>query len=157
MQKQQNDKQQLDSLDKNILNALIKDARTPYAELGKRFKVSPATIHVRIEKMKSSGIVIGTKLNVDPKQLGYDVCCFIGINLKSAGDYPEVIRQLEEINEVVEAYYTTGNYSIFIKIMCRSIDDLQWLLIDKIQSIEKIRATETLISLQNPIHRTVQV
>jgi Lrp/AsnC family transcriptional regulator, regulator for asnA, asnC and gidA len=157
MQNQQIDKQQIDTLDRNILNALIEDARTPYAELGKRFKVSPATIHVRIEKMKASGIVIGTKLNIAPKQLGYDVCCFIGINLKSAGDYPEVIKQLEEIDEVVEAYYTTGNYSIFIKIMCRSIDDLQWLLIDKIQSIEKIRATETLISLQNPIHRTVQV
>ena len=157
MQNQQIDKQPIDDLDKNILNALIEDARTPYAELGKRFKVSPATIHVRIEKMKASGIVIGTKLNVDPKQLGYDVCCFIGINLKSAGDYPQVIKQLENIEEVVEAYYTTGNYSIFIKIMCRTIDDLQWLLIDKIQSIEKIRATETLISLQNPIHRNVQI
>jgi Lrp/AsnC family transcriptional regulator, regulator for asnA, asnC and gidA len=157
MQNQQVDKQQIDPLDRNILKALIKDARTSYAELGKRFKVSPATIHVRIEKMKSSGIVIGTKLTVDPKQLGYDVCCFIGINLKSAGDYPEVIKQLEEIDEVVEAFYTTGNYSIFIKILCRSIDDLQWLLIDKIQSIEKIRATETLISLQNPILRTVKV
>jgi len=157
MQNLQIDKQALDTLDKNILNALIEDARTPYAELGKRFKVSPATIHVRIEKMKASGIVLGTKLKVEPKQLGFDVCCFIGINLKSAGDYPEVIKQLEEIEEVVEAYYTTGNYSIFIKILCRSIDDLQWLLIDKVQSIDKIRATETLISLQNPIHRTVQL
>ena len=149
--------QQIDNLDKKILNALIEDARTPYAELGKRFQVSPATIHVRIEKMKTAGIIAGTKLTVEPKQLGYDVCCFIGINLVSAGDYPEVIKQLENIEEVVEAYYTTGQYSVFIKILCRSIDDLQWLLIDKIQSIDKVRATETLISLQNPIHRTIQL
>jgi len=148
---------QIDNLDKNILNALIEDARTPYAELAKRFAVSPATVHVRIEKMKSAGIVAGTKLTVEPKRLGFDVCCFIGINLVSAGDYPEVIKQLQNINEVVEAYYTTGKYSIFIKILCRSIDDLQWLLIDKIQSIEKVRATETLISLQNPIHRSIQL
>ncbi|TQV74690.1 transcriptional regulator AsnC [Aliikangiella marina] len=149
--------QQIDNLDRNILNALVEDARTPYAELGKRFEVSPATIHVRIEKLKAAGIVSGTKLVVEPKPLGYDVCCFIGINLKSAGDYPEVIRQLKEIDEVVEAYYTTGQYSIMIKIWCRSIDDLQWVLIDKIQSIEKVRKTETLISLQNPINRTVQI
>lgn len=156
MKKQQiNKNATLDPLDKKILNALVCDARTPYAELAKRFKVSPATIHVRIEKMKTSDIITGTKLTVEPKQLGYDVCCFIGINLKSAGDYPEVIKQLENIDEVVEAYYTTGKYSIFVKILCRSIDDLQWLLIDKIQSIEKVRATETLISLQNPIHRTI--
>ncbi len=149
--------QEIDNLDKKILNALIEDARIPYAELGKRFQVSPATIHVRIEKMKASGIVSGTKLSVNPKRLGFDVCCFIGITLKSAGDYPEVIKQLDAIDEVVEAYYTTGKFSMFIKILCRSIDDLQWLLIDKIQALEKVQATETLISLQNPIHRTVKL
>lgn len=149
--------QTIDNLDKSILNALIANARTPYAELAKTFKVSPATIHVRIEKLKKLGVIEGTHLKVEPKKLGYDVCCFIGINLRSAGDYPEVIKQLEQFDEVVEAYYTTGQYSIFIKIMCKSIDDLQWLLIDKIQSIEKVQATETLISLQNPIARSVKV
>ena len=148
---------QLDDLDRKILNELIADARIPYAELAKRFKVSPATIHVRIEKMKNAGIVIGTQLRVEPKKLGYDVCCYIGINLNSAGDYPEVIDRLKEIEEVVEAHYTTGKFSIFVKVRCKSIDDLQWVLIGKIQSIEKISATETLVSLQNPIERTIRV
>ncbi|WP_444996978.1 transcriptional regulator AsnC [Aliikangiella sp. IMCC44359] len=148
---------QIDNLDKKILNALIEDARIPYAELGKRFTVSPATIHVRIEKMRAAGIVVGTKLSVEPKKLGYDVSCFIGITLNNAGDYPEVIKRLEAFDEVVEAYYTTGKFSIFIKIMCHSIDDLQWVLIGKIQSIEKIRDTETFMSLQNPIHRMIKI
>ncbi len=147
----------LDDLDKNIINALIVDARTSYAELGKRFSVSPATVHVRVEKMKSAGIIAGTKLAIEPKKLGFSVCCFIGITLKSAGDYPEVLSSLNQIEEVVEAYYTTGAYSIFIKIFCQSIDDLHWLLVEKIQSIEKIRATDTLISLQNPIHRNISL
>ncbi|WP_144392914.1 transcriptional regulator AsnC [Pleionea sediminis] len=149
--------QTIDNLDKKIINALIYDARRPYAELAKEFSVSPATIHVRIEKLKNAGIITGTHMKVSPKKLGYDVCCFIGINLQSAGDYPIVIKELEAIDEVVEAYYTTGQYSILIKIMTRSIEDLQWLLIDKIQSIEKVQATETLISLQNPIHRSILV
>lgn len=147
----------IDNLDRKILNALINDARTSYAELGKRFEVSPATIHVRIEKMKTAGIVLGTKLSINPRQLGYDVCCFIGITLKSAGDYPEVIRLLNDIEEVVEAYYTTGKFSIFVKIMSRSIEGLHILLVNEIQSIEKVRATETLMSLQNPINRPVKI
>ncbi|MFT6731882.1 MAG: Lrp/AsnC family transcriptional regulator for asnA, asnC and gidA [Polaribacter sp.] len=147
----------IDDLDKDIINALVVDARTSYAELGKRFKVSPATIHVRVEKMKQSGIIIGHKMTVEPKKLGYGVCCFIGITLKSAGDYPEVLAQLEKIDEVVEAYYTTGAYSVFTKIYCRSIEELHWLLVDKIQSIDKIRATDTIISLQNPIHRALSL
>lgn len=146
----------IDNLDRSILSALQQDARVPYAELGKRFAVSPATIHVRVEKMKQAGIISGTQAMVDVKQLGYDVCCFIGINLKSAKDYAAALTQLEKLDEVVEAYYTTGHYSIFMKVMTRSIDELQTVLIHKIQTIDEIQSTETLISLQNPILRDVK-
>ncbi|KAF7783372.1 Lrp/AsnC family transcriptional regulator, regulator for asnA, asnC and gidA [Pseudoalteromonas marina] len=133
----------------------MENARTAYAELAKRFNVSAGTIHVRVEKLKQAGIITGTQLSINTKRLGYDVCCFIGINLNNARDYPETLIKLEALEEVVEAYYTTGNYSIFIKVMAKSIDHLQDVLINKIQAIEAIQSTETLISLQNPISRTV--
>ncbi len=144
-----------DNLDRSILGALMENARTPYAELAKQFAVSAGTIHVRIEKMRQAGVITGTKVSVDAKRLGYDVCCFIGINLNNARDYPQTLELLRELDEVVEAYYTTGNYSIFIKVMARSIEHLQDVLINKIQAIEAIQSTETLISLQNPINRSV--
>lgn len=147
---------QPDNLDRGILNALLDNARIAYAELAKQFNVSPGTIHVRVEKMKQAGIIKGTRVDIDPKQLGYDVCCFIGIILKSAKDYPSALARLEALDEVVEAYYTTGHYSIFIKVMCRSIDHLQQVLINKVQTIDEIQSTETLISLQNPIMRPIK-
>lgn len=146
---------QIDNLDKAILQKLSQNARIAYAEMAKLFNVSPSTIHVRVEKMKSQGIITGTAINVDAKKLGYDVCCFIGIILKSARDYPHVIAKLQQITEVTEAHFTTGQYSIFIKMMTHSIDDLQSVLINKIQTIEEIQSTETLISLQNPIQRQI--
>ena len=66
----------IDDLDRDILNALMTDARVPYAEMAKRFNVSPATVHVRVEKMRASQIITGTEVIVNPKLLGYDVCCF---------------------------------------------------------------------------------
>jgi Lrp/AsnC family transcriptional regulator for asnA, asnC and gidA len=146
---------EIDNLDKSILRALTENARIAYAELAKNFAVSAGTIHVRIEKMKQAGIIEGTKVVLNEKALGYDVCCFIGINLKHAKDYLDTIEKLQALDEVVEAYYTTGNYSIFIKLMTRSIDHLQMTLINKVQAIEAIQSTETLISLQNPINRDV--
>ncbi|CDL84748.1 transcriptional regulator AsnC [Xenorhabdus szentirmaii] len=146
---------QIDNLDRDILHTLMENARTPYAELAKKFAVSPGTIHVRVEKMKQSGIITGTRVDISAKQLGFDVCCFIGIILKSAKDYPAALKKLDMLNEVVEVYYTTGHYSIFIKVMCRSIESLQDVLINKIQTIDEIQSTETLISLQNPIMRTI--
>ena len=57
---------------------------------------------------------------------------------------------------MVEAYYTTGNYSIFIKVMTHTIEELHQVLAGKIQSIDEIQSTETLISMQNPILRDIQ-
>lgn len=150
-----NSKQNIDKLDQQILRALIQDARTPYAEMSKLFGVSAATIHVRVEKMRQAGIIEGTKIRVNERKLGYDVCCFIGIILKSAKDYDKVIAKLNEFDEVVEAYYTTGNYSIFIKVMTHTIEELHSVLAGKIQSIDEIQSTETLISMQNPILREI--
>mgnify|MGYP000067793163 CR=1 FL=1 len=147
----------LDALDKFILNALQMNARTSYAELARAQHVSPATIHVRIEKLRQAGVITGTHVHVDARKLGYQVCCFIGINLARAGDYPRTLARLEALPEVVEAHYTTGQYSIFIKVLVQSIEQLQDLLINKIQSIDEIQATETLISLQQPILRNAPV
>ncbi|EJS86949.1 DNA-binding transcriptional regulator AsnC [Pasteurella multocida subsp. multocida str. Anand1_buffalo] len=82
----------IDNLDQQILRILTKDARTPYAEMAKNFGVSPGTIHVRVEKMRQAGIIEGTKVRINERKLGYDVCCFIGIILKSAKDYDKVIK-----------------------------------------------------------------
>ncbi|WP_150538245.1 transcriptional regulator AsnC [Actinobacillus vicugnae] len=149
-------KPQIDPLDRQILRALVADARTPYAEMAKNFGVSAGTIHVRVEKMRQAGIIEGTKIRINERKLGYDVCCFIGIILKSAKDYEKVIAKLNEFEEVVEAYYTTGNYSIFIKVMTHTIEELHRVLATKIQLIDEIQSTETLISMQNPILREIQ-
>lgn len=146
---------EIDDLDKAILKTLMDDARTPYAEMAKRFQVSPATIHVRIEKMKAADVILKTEVVVDTKKLGYDVCCFIGINLNAARDYHSALEKLNALEEVVEAYYTTGAYNVFVKLMCRSIEELQVVLLNKLQAIDEVRSTETLISLQNPISRNV--
>jgi len=145
----------IDNLDRKILTELQKNARRSYADIAKEQGVSPATVHVRVEKMRKAGIITGAQLTTDPKKLGYDICCFIGISLGQAGDYPRVLEKLKALPEVVEAHYTTGQYSVLIKVMVRNIDDLQQLLIERLQVIDEIQSTETLISLQQPVLRNV--
>lgn len=74
---------QIDNLDRGILDALMENARTAYAELAKQFGVSPGTIHVRVEKMKQAGIITGARIDVSPKQLGYDVGCLLASSSKA--------------------------------------------------------------------------
>ena len=69
----------IDELDKQILTQLMTDAKVSYAQMARQFDVSPATIHVRIEKLRAADIIQGTEIRVDPKALGFDVVCFIVI------------------------------------------------------------------------------
>ena len=98
----------IDNLDRGILEALMGNARTAYAELAKQFGVSPGTIHVRVEKMKQAGIITGARIDVSPKQLGYDVGCFIGIILKTK-DYLPRWQSWKALMKSPKAYYTTNS------------------------------------------------
>ncbi|MGV8980464.1 Lrp/AsnC ligand binding domain-containing protein [Clostridium sp.] len=145
----------LDDLDYQILNVLIKDSRIPYLEIARQFHVSGGTIHVRMNKMQDMGLIKGARLIVDTSKLGYDVCCFIGIFLDKASSYLDVLEQLKEIEEIVELHYTTGAYSVFIKVMCKTISDLQDLLINRLQVISGVQSTDTFITLSQPIDRNI--
>lgn len=147
----------LDELDYQILDSLIKDTRTPYLEIARKYHVSGGTIHVRMNKMQEMGLIKGTKLIIDTTKLGYDVCCFIGIFLDKASSYPDVLEQLKEIKEIVELHYTTGVYSIFIKVICKSIPKLQDLLMNKLQIISGVQSTDTFITLSQPIDRNISL
>src|ERR1700681_2538950 len=115
----------LDKLDLQIIFEMMENAEISYAELGKKLFVSGGTIHVRIKKLEESGVVKGKKIKVDIKQLGYDITAFVGIFLEKSSLYDTVAKDLEKISQIVRLNYTTGNYSMFIEIVCRDIDELR--------------------------------
>lgn len=148
---------ELDDLDRQILSILMNDAKMPYTDIAKQLNVSGGTVHVRMKKLEETGIVKGARLEVDEARLGYDIISFIGIFLEKSSLYQDVISQVSEIPEVVNAYYTTGNYSIFAKIICKDTDDLRKLLSEKIQAIAGIQRTETFIALEERINRPISL
>ena len=147
----------LDNIDRLILAKLMEDAKKPYTEIAKEIHVSGGTVHVRMNKMEEAGIVKGASLNIDYSKLGYDITAFLGIYLDKSSLYETVSEKLKEIPEVVGANYTTGNYSIFAKIVCKDTKHLRKVLHDKIQMIPGIQRTETFISLDDSINRHLDV
>ena len=148
---------QLDELDFQILELLIKDCRTPYLEIARICHVSGGTIHVRMKKMEELGIIKGTRILLNLPKLGYDVCCFVGIYIDKTSSYDLVFEELSKIKEVVELHLTTGTYSVFAKVVCRNISDLQNILLNKINPISGIQRTDTIISLNQPIDRNITI
>lgn len=146
---------EIDKLDRQILTYLVEDAKIPYTEIAKKLIVSPGTIHVRVKKLESIGIITGSSLNIDHTKLGYDLMAFIGIYLSKGSIYNEVIKELEKIPEVIEAHYTTGSYSIFAKIICRNTRHMRDIINDEIQVIQGVVRTETILSLEESIKKHI--
>lgn len=155
--KNNNNSVKIDGIDKKILRYLIEDARKPILEIARNIGISGAAIHQRLRKLESSGLLVGSKFIINPKVLGYSTMAYIGIYLDKAMTNPRAVKQLEEIPEVLECHYTTGNWSILIKVLCRDNEHLMQVLNKKIQQIDGVSRTETFISLDQQIDRQIRI
>lgn len=148
---------EIDGIDKEILRDLMEDARKPILQIANKIGISGAAIHQRLRKLEQSGVVSGSKLVVNQKILGYNTMAFVGVYLDKAARNAEAVKELKKISEVLECHYTTGNWSILIKIICRDNEHLMQLLNARIQTIEGVSRTETFISLEQQIDRQIQL
>jgi len=149
------DSYEIDNLDKRILAMLQEDARTPFVEIARCLVVSGGTIHQRVDRMKKLGIIKGSKFVVDYGKLGYDVTVLLGVHLKNAKDCEVVLQNLKMFDEIVGAYYTTGNYALIIRVVTKTIRDYHSFLTNKLQAIKEIQSTESFICMDTPIDRDV--
>jgi Lrp/AsnC family transcriptional regulator for asnA, asnC and gidA len=147
----------IDGIDKKILRYLMEDARKPILEIARNIGISGAAIHQRLRKLEASNLIAASKLIINPKVLGYSTMAFIGIYLDKAMRNPEAVKQLKNIPEVLECHYTTGNWSILVKILCKDNEHLMNVLNHKIQTIEGVSRTETFISLNQQIDRQISL
>jgi Lrp/AsnC family transcriptional regulator for asnA, asnC and gidA len=148
---------QIDNTDIKILNILTQDAFVPFTEIAKKVNVAPGTVHVRMKKMEEAGIVKKPHLQIDLAAMGWDITAFIGVFLAKSESYYKVIRELQKIPEVLSCHYTTGTYSLFLKVQCRDTRHLRDVLSDRVQKIEGIARTETLISLEESFARELKL
>lgn len=145
----------VDNLDLKILSIISKDARIPFRNVAELCGVSRAAIHLRVQHMIDMGIISGSSYEIDFKRLGYRTCTYIGIRLEKGSMYKEVVGYLREIPEVVECSYTTGPYSILVKMYAHDNEQLMELLNTKVQSITGVVSTETMIVLDSSIKRNL--
>lgn len=147
----------IDKLDLKILQIISVDARVPFKDVAEVCGVSRAAIHQRVQRLTEAGIITGSGYNVCPKHIGYSTCTFVGITLERGSMYKEVAAELLKIPEIVECHFTTGNYTMLVKLYSRDNEHLMSLLNNRIQEIDGVISTETLISLEQSFTRQVPI
>ena len=149
--------EKIDKLDLKILSIISDNARIPFKDVAEECGVSRAAVHQRVARMVETGVIERSSYKVNPKSIGYSTCTYIAIRLERSSMYRPVAEALAQIPEIVECHYTTGSYGMIVKLYCHDNDHLIQLLTDKIQIIEGVNSTETLISLEQSINRNVPI
>ena len=147
----------IDTLDRQILEIITRNARVPFKDVAAECGVSRAAIHQRVQRLIDLGVITGSGYTVNPKTLGYQTCTYIGVKLERGSMYEKVVPYLEKISEIIECHFCTGPYTVLVKLYCRDNEHLMDLLNRQIQTIEGVTATETLISLEQSIKRHIPI
>jgi Lrp/AsnC family leucine-responsive transcriptional regulator len=117
----------LDSIGWNILRELQRNARTPFAELGRRVGLSTPAVMERIHRMEDEDIITGYRAEVNNEKIGYPILAFVRVTV--VGDFmPHIMRVAKEAQEVLECHRVTGSDSFIMKVAVESVDELQTLL-----------------------------
>ena len=147
--------EKIDKLDRKILEIISQNARIPFKDVAEVCGVSRAAIHQRVQKMIELKIIIGSGYHINPKILGFNTCTYIGVVLEKGSMYKDVVPEFDKIPEVVECHFTTGPYTMLIKLYARDNEHLMELLNVYIQEIPGVISTETLISLRQSFKREI--
>jgi Lrp/AsnC family transcriptional regulator for asnA, asnC and gidA len=149
--------EKIENLDKRILSILSQNARIPFKDVAEVCNVSRAAIHQRVQRLIESGVITGSGFDINPRSLGYRTCTYVGITLERGSMYKEVVKRLEQIHEIVECHFTTGPYTMMVKLYARDNEQLMQLINGQLQEIPGVASTETLISLEQSIRRDIPV
>lgn len=149
--------EKIDRVDKQILCILAKNARIPFKDVAEECNVSRAAVHQRVQHLRDINVIVGSSFTINPKSLGYTTCTYVGITLERGSMYKDVVYRLAQIPEVVECHFTTGPYTMLVKLYAKDNEQLMKLLNGQLQSIPGVVATETLISLEQSIKREAPI
>ena len=141
----------LDATDQSILDMLIENTRTPFTDIAKKHGISAGTVHVRVKKMEEAGIITGSSLRLDYNKLGYSFIAYVGIYLQKTSQTQFVLERINEIPYVTVAHVTTGKFNVFCKIRAKSTSHAKDIIY-KLDDIEGVTRTETMISLEESIN-----
>src|SRR4029079_5332739 len=136
----------IDDIDKKILTELQQDARTSFAELGRRVGLTTPAVIERVRKLEDAGIVTGYAIEIDPAKSRLPITAFIRMSITGV-DYSHIIEVAEQSKEVLECHRGTGGDSFIMRVVVESVEHLQ----EVIDRLTPYGITTTTIVLSSPV------
>jgi Lrp/AsnC family leucine-responsive transcriptional regulator len=142
-----NNDQKLDAKDRRILELVQRDGKLAQALIAKRVGLSTAAVNERLKKLESAGVIRGYTALVEPHAVGVTVSAFVEVFIEHPRHEPGFIEKILRLDEVQECHFVTGEFSLLLKVRVRDMAALQELLLRRLNSLEGVRQTRTVMVL----------
>lgn len=146
-----------DYIDQQILLQIRKDARKPFSQIAEELKISNSLVHQRIKKLRQRGVIEQAEFVVNEKKIGFRTKSYVGIRLREARYAEQVVQGLNEIPEISECNYVSGNYAIFILIFAYDNQHLREILYEQVHQIDGVAGTDSFICFDTNFKRPVSL
>ena len=145
----------MDDLDRILLSLLQQDATQPYTALASAVGLSTAATHERVRKLRDSGVIRRTTVDVDPAAVGRPVLAFVLVGSDAWIGEAATGEALRALPWVQEAHIVAGTSSLLLKVRTGSTEELQAVL-RRIYDIDGVAGTQTVVVLETFFERQVQ-
>ncbi|TAE40967.1 MAG: Lrp/AsnC family transcriptional regulator [Runella slithyformis] len=139
----------LDLIDRKVLEILQSNAKITNAQLSKEIGLSPAPTLERVKKLEQHNIIKSYHAHLDRESVGLGVTTFIQVTL--TGHKKDVtdmfVRKINEVAEIIECHHITGSGDFLLKAISKDIASYQKLLLERINEIEEVASTQTMVIL----------
>ncbi len=136
----------MDFIDQEIIHQLQKYGRMPFTDIAKELGVSEGTIRNRVARLQEDKVIYIVAM-VDPAQVGFDAPAMIGVSV----DPPQIESIAETISNFEEVSYlimVSGEFDLFVEVLCRDRDHLATFLNQKLRRVPGIVGTKTFMTLK---------
>ena len=143
---------ELDRTDLRLLEALQRNARSTYAELGALVGLKPPAVHDRVKRLEARGYVKAYAAQLDARRVGYELTAFVSAYCAPDLDYDAFTAAVRAFPEILEIHSVAGDETYLLKVITRSTAHLDDFL-TKLKRVPGVARTRTTIVLSTPFER----
>jgi Lrp/AsnC family transcriptional regulator, leucine-responsive regulatory protein len=136
----------MDDIDHVLIEALRRDGRASWAELGRLVGLSGPSVTDRVARLESTGVITGYHAAVDPVALGRTVAALVGVYLSDTSDQDAVAVALEKLEEIEDCWFVAGEETFVVKVRVPDMPSLEQVIgaLNRIRGVARTRTTVVL-------------
>ena len=139
----------MDHIDRVLIDALRRDGRASWAELGRLVGLSGPSVTERVSRLEAGGVITGYHAAVDPVALGRSVAALVGVHLSDTSDQDAVTAALQRLDEIEDCWFVAGDESLLVKVRVPDVAALEHTL-SRLRAIRGVSRTRTTVVLSTP-------